>query len=91
MACDLRLNAEGKLDFRNNKKRIEKKKGRREKKNTGDTEASHHVSIDAFFSSYLSLSFPLFSFIFYTEKIDVSLSLPYCIDNPSRDSRFTLY
>ena len=32
MACDLRLNAEGKLDFRNNKKRIEKKKAEERKR-----------------------------------------------------------
>ena len=89
MACDLRLNAEGKLDFRNDKKRIEKKKAE-ERKRTQEI-LRLHITCRLMHSSYLSLSFPLLSFIFYTEKIDVWLSLPYCIDNPSRDSRFTLY
>ena len=68
MACDLRLNAHGKLDFRNVRKPMGKK-NREEKKKPGN-----RLHITCRFT-YSSIPVYLFPFpccnLFYTAKIDV--------------------
>ena len=74
MPSDLHLNAEGKLDLRNIRKRIENK-NRREKRKSGNR---LHIALRF---TYFSIPVYLFPFLccnlFYTAKIDVWLSLPY--------------
>ena len=66
MAYDLHLNAEGKLDFWNIRKRIEKKNGR-EKKKTGNR---LHITCRLMHPPFPIHLFPILCFHwFYTEKI----------------------
>ena len=82
MACDLHLNAEGELDFRDVK--LKNLKMRREKKKP--RVRSMVSSISVFLFSFLSCK------LFYTENSAVWLSLPYpcwLLNNSFRDGRFT--